>query len=329
MTNLSDRTKAENYSAFFTAKFFANTKDGINIITRTVYYYCIFLRSKGTRLTTCQRQKHIQMQHNIQQDPAPINLNYFLEHVDAQINNGKRINWVFNDSNCYRVTIQKTEEGNLTTQPINGALATLNIHSGQLFLKVIHSSIWNAQRGLSKSRERAAEELAALIRALPIDLHPRTIFITRASITTFQNHLIDFPEIQLHGCTFFLPLSALLRIKKIEELINTATEPQLVVFNLYEDWEPIAPAAAFRRLIMMLQALRLDATAALDIIDPEKEKSETLWPKMSPEEWIQIEIQLKKLIVDRFAKTADSLTDQQIEEAIYGEDVQEAHQLQQ
>ena len=46
------------------------------------------------------------------------------------------------DTNVYRVTIHKTFEGNLTTKPINGAIFIFNPRTGQLFLKIIHTSVW-------------------------------------------------------------------------------------------------------------------------------------------------------------------------------------------
>lgn len=50
--------------------------------------------------------------------------------------------WFVDDTNVYRVTIHKTYEGNLTTKPINGAIFIFAPRTGQLFLKVIHSSVW-------------------------------------------------------------------------------------------------------------------------------------------------------------------------------------------
>ena len=56
--------------------------------------------------------------------------------------------WFVDDSNVYRVTIHKTFEGNLTTKPINGAIFIFNPRSGQLFLKIIHTSTWKRAEAL-------------------------------------------------------------------------------------------------------------------------------------------------------------------------------------
>lgn len=76
-----------------------------------------------------------------------------------------QIIWFVDDTNVYRVTIHKTFEGNLTTKPINGAIFIFNPRTGQLFLKVIHTSVWAGQKRLGQlAKWKTAEEVAALVR---------------------------------------------------------------------------------------------------------------------------------------------------------------------
>ena len=63
-----------------------------------------------------------------------------------------QIIWFVDDTNVYRVTIHKTFEGNLTTKPINGAIFIFNPRTGQLFLKIIHTSVWAGQKRLGQVR---------------------------------------------------------------------------------------------------------------------------------------------------------------------------------
>lgn len=80
----------------------------------------------------------------------------------------------------YRVTIHKTFEGNLTTKPINGAIFIFNPRTGQLFLKIIHTSVWAGQKRLGQlAKWKTAEEVAALIRSLPVEEQPKQIIVTR------------------------------------------------------------------------------------------------------------------------------------------------------
>ncbi len=71
-----------------------------------------------------------------------------------------QIIWFVDDTNVYRVTIHKTFEGNLTTKPVNGAIFIFNPRTGQLFLKIIHTSVWAGQKRLSQlAKWKTAEEV--------------------------------------------------------------------------------------------------------------------------------------------------------------------------
>ena len=51
-----------------------------------------------------------------------------------------------------------------------------------------------------------------------------------------QVHLLDFPNIVIKGSELQLPFQACLKVEKLGDLILKATEPQMVLFNLYDDW---------------------------------------------------------------------------------------------
>ena len=83
------------------------------------------------------------------------------------------------------MTIHKTFEGNLTTKPINGAIFIFNPRTGQLFLKIIHTSVWAGQKRLGQlAKWKTAEEVAALIRSLPVEEQPKQIIVTRKGCST-------------------------------------------------------------------------------------------------------------------------------------------------
>jgi pre-mRNA-processing factor 8 len=82
---------------------------------------------------------------------------YSSEPTEPYLNSGNyselfsnQIIWFVDDTNVYRVTIHKTFEGNLTTKPINGAIFIFNPRTGQLFLKIIHTSVWAGQKRLGQ-----------------------------------------------------------------------------------------------------------------------------------------------------------------------------------
>ena len=81
----------------------------------------------------------------------------------SSTNYGKLFNnntiWFLDDTNVYRVTIHKTFEGHLTTKPINDVVFILNPRTGQLFLKIIHTSTWAGQSKLGQlSKWKTAEK---------------------------------------------------------------------------------------------------------------------------------------------------------------------------
>lgn len=49
-------------------------------------------------------------------------------------------------------------------------------------------------------------------------------------------HLLDFPNIVIKGSELQLPFQACLKVEKFGDLILKAMEPQMVLFNLYDDW---------------------------------------------------------------------------------------------
>ena len=149
-----------------------------------------------------------------------------------------QIIWFIDDTNVYRVTIHKTFEGNLTTKPINGAIFIFNPRTGQLFLKVIHTSVWAGQSRLGQlAKWKTAEEVAALVRSLPIEEQPKQIIVTRKGmLDPLEVHLLDFPNIVLKGSDLNMPFQSCLKVEKLGDQILRATKPMMILYNLYDDW---------------------------------------------------------------------------------------------
>jgi pre-mRNA-processing factor 8 len=113
----------------------------------------------------------------------------------------------------------------------------LNPRSGQLFMKIIHVSVWAGQKRLSQlAKWKTAEECTALIRSLPVEEQPRQIIVTRRGmLDPLEVHLLDFPNIVIKGSELQLPFQSLLKVEKFGDLVLRATEPQMVLFNIYDD----------------------------------------------------------------------------------------------
>mmetsp|Transcript_3507 Transcript_3507/g.2309 ORF Transcript_3507/g.2309 Transcript_3507/m.2309 type:complete len:88 (-) Transcript_3507:1252-1515(-) len=80
-------------------------------------------------------------------------------------------------------------------------------------------------------------------------------------------HLLDFPNIVIKGSELQLPFQACLKIEKFGDRILKATEPQMLLFNLFDDWlKTIQSYTAFSRLILILRALHLNTERAKIIL---------------------------------------------------------------
>merc|ERR1719198_2496440 len=242
-----------------------------------------------------------------------------------------QIIWFVDDTNVYRVTIYKTFEGNLTTKPINGAIFIFNPRTGQLFLKIIHTSVWAGQKRLGQlAKWKTAEEVAALIRGLPVEEQPKQIIVTRKGmLDPLEVHLLDFPNIMIKGSELQLPFQSCLKVEKFGDLILKATEPQMVLFNIYDDWlKTISSYTAFSRLLLILRAFHVNQEKCKLILRPDKDtltQAHHVWPSLTDEEWIRTEVQLKDLILSDYGKKnnvkVQSLTQSEVRDIILGMEI--------
>ncbi|EFE39528.1 hypothetical protein TRV_05787 [Trichophyton verrucosum HKI 0517] len=242
-----------------------------------------------------------------------------------------QIQLFIDDTNVYRVTIHKTFEGNLTTKPINGAIFIFNPRTGQLFLKIIHTSVWAGQKRLGQlAKWKTAEEVAALIRSLPVEEQPKQLIVTRKGLLDpLEVHLLDFPNISIRASELQLPFQAAMKIEKLADMILKATEPQMVLFNLYDEWlKTISSYTAFSRLVLILRALHVNIEKTKILLRPDKTvitQEHHIWPTLSDEDWIKLEVQLRDLILNDYGKknnvNVQSLTGSEVRDIILGMEI--------
>ncbi|KAF2416127.1 pre-mRNA processing splicing factor 8 [Tothia fuscella] len=242
-----------------------------------------------------------------------------------------QIQLFIDDTNVYRVTIHKTFEGNLTTKPINGAIFIFNPRTGQLFLKIIHTSVWAGQKRLGQlAKWKTAEEVAALIRSLPIEEQPKQLIVTRKGLLDpLEVHLLDFPNISIRASELQLPFQAAMKVEKLGDMILRATEPQMVLFNLYDEWlKGISSYTAFSRLILILRALHVNIDKTKLILRPDKTvitQEHHIWPTLDEQAWIKVEVELRDLILNDYGKknnvNTSSLTSSEVRDIILGMEI--------
>ncbi|KAJ3817017.1 pre-mRNA-processing-splicing factor 8 [Lentinula raphanica] len=227
---------------------------------------------------------------------------YSSEPMEPYLNSQVRF---VDDTNVYP-TLRKTFEGNLTTKPINGAIFIFNPRSGQLFLKIIHTSVWAGQKRLGQlAKWKTAEEVAALVRSLPVEEQPKQVIVTwKDMLDPLEVHLLDFPNIVIKGSELQLPFQACMKMEKFGDLILCATQPQMVLFSLYDDWlKSISSYTAFSRLILLLRGLHVNNEKAKIILHPDKNTiTELHFCHLSDEEWIKVKVAMKDLILADYGK---------------------------
>ena len=64
---------------------------------------------------------------------------------------------------------------------------------------------------------KTAEEVAALIRSLPVEEQPKQIIVTRKGmLDPLEVHLLDFPNIVIKGSELQLPFQACLKVRETQ-----------------------------------------------------------------------------------------------------------------
>ena len=118
-------------------------------------------------------------------------------------------------------------------------------------------------------------------------------------------------------------------MEKLGDLILRATEPQMVLFNIYDDWlKSISSYTAFSRLILILRGLHVDPDKVKMILRPDKTvitEAHHIWPSLTDEQWIKVEVSLKDLILADYGKknnvNVSSLTQSEIRDIILGMEI--------
>jgi len=177
---------------------------------------------------------------------------------------------------------------------------------------------------------KTAEEVAALVRSLPVEEQPKQVIVTRKGmLDPLEVHLLDFPNIVIKGSELQLPFQACMKMEKFGDLILRATQPQMVLFSLYDDWlKSISSYTAFSRLILLLRGLHVNNEKAKIILHPDKStitEPHFVWPTLSDEEWIKVEVAMKELILADFGKRNSvniaSLTVSEVRDIILGQEI--------
>ena len=82
---------------------------------------------------------------------------------------------------------------------------------------------------------KTAEEVAALIRSLPVEEQPKQIIVTRKGmLDPLEVHLLDFPNIVIKGSELQLPFQACLKVRARELLFSWEPCSMPVLLNGFQ-----------------------------------------------------------------------------------------------
>ena len=177
---------------------------------------------------------------------------------------------------------------------------------------------------------KTAEEVAALIRSLPVEEQPKQLIVTRKGLLDpLEVHLLDFPNISIRASELQLPFQAAMKVEKLGDMILRATEPQMRLYNLYDEWlKSISSYTAFSRLVLILRALHVNQDKTKLLLRPDKSvitQEHHIWPTLSDDDWVKVEVQLRDLILNDYGKknnvNTSSLTNSEIRDIILGMEI--------
>lgn len=103
----------------------------------------------------------------------------------------------------------------------------------------------------------------------------------------------------------------------------------MVLFNIYDDWlRTISSYTAFSRLILILRSLHVSPDRTKAILRPDKSivtQPHHIWPSLTDEQWIKVEVTLKDLILADYGKRNNvniaSLTQSEVRDIILGMEI--------
>ncbi|PWA87329.1 re-mRNA-processing-splicing factor 8A [Artemisia annua] len=165
-------------------------------------------------------------------------------------------------------------------------------------MTVIYRSAWG--------RWKTAEELAALVRLLPIGNQQQIIYTRETMCFHLEEYLINFPKYVVKESEFQLPLQACLKVEKFGDMILKASEPLVCLYDIYDDWlKSISSYAAFSRLVLILRALDVNNEMAKMLLKPDDTiitKPDHIWPSLTDDQWVKVEVALRDLISSNYSK---------------------------
>ncbi|TBU16093.1 subunit of U5 snRNP spliceosome [Ordospora colligata] len=141
---------------------------------------------------------------------------------------------------------------------------------------------------LNGKKIREAKQLAAKdVISLVHDLNRKSVSVTDDMIDAVENVIVDYPSVVVRSLCSGIPFS------NVMMLGNTDASEKMQSVNLYGGWKETSNFTNFCRLLLVMQGLEVDDKKVIGMgIDK-------MWPVLTDKEWIECEMRLKDLIVEK------------------------------
>jgi len=230
----------------------------------------------------------------------------FLSYNSNQIKNLIKENfWLFDNTCIYRVSFHYSRTGNWVTKPINGNLFFFLPHTGILFIKIVFKNYWKKKKYLSKKIQlKSVEEIIKLVHYSSIKHRPVELIISsKSTINLIKTYMEKFSCIKIKKNFFKISFESLIKYTKMKNLVDHSNFNGFFMFNLYDNWlKSISPFTALSRLTLILKSFKISNTETKKILSSYKkyQPDNFFWPDLSDQQWIEMEILLKDLILNSY-----------------------------
>lgn len=272
-------------------------------------------------LSIDQEQDQQQQQH--QEEQQLLTYDHF---CDLAFSDLRTKFWLIDDSQIYRVVIERTPEGNFSASPLNGVLLVLNPNTGVLQCRVLSKSVWRQPHRVRQlSHTAAADCLQALLQTAYET--PEVIVALRQNklVELLRQRGIDGDSVRLFNWPLQISLAPLLKLPQISNRIDemnagdhddrgssaNQSSPHFIVCNVYDDMmQTFSSYTCFSRLVLLLRAMRANATRTRQILHSTFADVATsvhhLWPSFNVDQWLAVEALLLDLLLEEYC-TQNSL----------------------
>ncbi|KAH9411623.1 pre-mRNA-processing-splicing factor 8 [Ordospora pajunii] len=174
--------------------------------------------------------------------------------------------------------------------------------SGNLYFK----SYCSNGKKIREAKQLAARDVVLLVH----DLSKKSVSVTDDMIDVIENVIVDYPSVVVRSLRSGIPFSNVMMLGCAD------ASDRMQSVKLYGGWNETSSFTNFCRLLLVMQALEIDDKKVVGT------GINRMWPMLTDREWIECEVRLKDLIVERhcdmYGVDSKSLTAGEVRDIVFG-----------